>query len=324
VLLVVAALGWALGLVAGDPLATVFGQDATAADRSAAAAELGLDQPLGVQYLRFVTRAAQGDFGTSTRLGRPVGTLIAERLPATVELSGMAFLLSLLIGTIGGVLTALRPRALSTRLLLLCSLVGMSVPTFLTGTVLILVFSATLGVLPSFGRGDVVTLGAWSTGLLTSGGWAALILPVTTLAVFQSALLMRLVQAGVIEALASDHVRFSRARGLAGAVVLRHALVNALLPVVNAASVQLGTLVAFSIVTESVFQWPGLGQLLVQSVAAADVPVIAAYLVLVASLFMAINLSADLLCLAIDPRLRAAYPRPRRDAAGVGARKIPA
>jgi peptide/nickel transport system permease protein len=321
VLLIVAALAWSLGLVAGDPLATL-GPDASAAERAAAAAQLGLNRPLPVQYLRFVLRAAGGDFGISTRLARPVGPLIAERLPATIELAGVAFLVSLAIGIAGGVVAAARRGAASTRLLMVGSLVGMSLPTFLTGTLLILVFAATLRVLPSFGRGEVVTIGGWTTGLLTGSGWAALVLPVTTLAIFQTALLLRLVRAGMIEAMASEYIRFGRARGLSNGVLMRHALVNALVPVVSAASVQLGTLVAFSVVTESVFQWPGVGQLLVQSVAAADVPVIAAYLVLVALLFVAINLAADLLCVAIDPRLRPpadAARAPGKVAAGEGA-----
>jgi peptide/nickel transport system permease protein len=304
VLLLVAALAFALGLVAGDPLTAALGTDASAAQRAAAATELGLDAPLPERYARFVLRVAQGDFGVSTRLARPVGALIAERLPATVELAGIAFIVSLVIGVAGGAYAAVRRDARSTRLLMFGSLLGVSLPTFLTGTLLILLFSATLRLLPSFGRGEVVALGPWTTGLLTGSGWAALVLPAATLAIFQSALLLRLVRASMIAAMESEFVRFARARGLSRGVVLHHALIHALVLVVSAASVQLGTLVAFSVVTETVFQWPGLGQLLVQSVAAADVPVIAAYLVMVAVLFVAINLVADLLCLAIDPRLR--------------------
>jgi peptide/nickel transport system permease protein len=303
VLLVVAALAFGVSRVAGDPLATL-GPDATQDQRAAYAAELGLTDPLPVQYLSFLRHLAEGDFGTSTRMGRPVGGLIAERLPATVELSGVAFAASLAIGIAGGAYAAVRRRARSTHLLMVGSLLGASLPTFLTGTLLILLFSATWRVLPSFGRGEVVAVGPWTTGLLTRSGWAALVLPATTLAIFQAALLLRLVRAGMIAALDSEVARFARARGLAERLVLRHALPHALLPVVAAAAAQLGTLVAFSVVTETVFQWPGLGQLLVQSVASADVPVIAAYLVLVALLFVAINLGADLLCLAIDPRLR--------------------
>ena len=311
VLLFVALLAFALGTVAGDPLAAALGPDATAAQRAAAAAQLGLDAPLPERYARFVLHAAEGDFGVSTRLARPVGALIAERLPATVELAGVAFVASLAIGIAGGAYAAVRRRARSTRLLMLGSLLGVSLPTFLVGTLLILLFSATLRLLPSFGRGEVVAIGPWTSGLLTHSGRMALLLPAATLAIFQSALLLRLVRAGMIAALDSEFVRFARARGLSRGVVARHALVHALVLMVAAASVQLGTLVAFSVVTETVFQWPGLGQLLVQSVAAADVPVLAAYLVMVAVLFVAINLVADLLCLAIDPRLRAA-PRAGR------------
>ena len=306
VLLLVAALAFALEMVAGDPVTASLGPDATAAQRAAAVVQLGLNDPLPLRYLRFVGEALDGDLGISTRLARPVGGLIAERLPATAELAGVAFVLSLVIGIGGGAYAAVRRRARSTRLLLVASLLGVSLPTFLTGTLLILIFAATLRVLPSFGRGEVVALGGWTTGLLTPSGWAALVLPALTLAAFQSALLLRLVRDGMIAALDSEFVRFARARGLSQGVVLRHALANALTPVVAAAAVQLGTLVAFSVVTETVFQWPGLGQLLVESVAAADEPVIAAYLMLVALLFVAINLAADLLCLAIDPRLRVA------------------
>ena len=229
VLLVVAALAFALGKFAGDPLTAALGPDATAAQRQAAAAELGLNASLPERYLRFVVRVAEGDFGFSTRLGAPVGQVIAERLPATLELAGVAFLVSLVIGIGGGAYTAVRRRARSTRLLMVGSLLGVSLPPFLTGTLLILLFAATLRLLPSFGRGEVVDVGGWTTGLLTAGGWRALVLPVTTLAIFQSSLLLRLVRAGVITAMASEYVRFARARGLSHGVVVRHALVNALI-----------------------------------------------------------------------------------------------
>ncbi len=304
VLLAVAAIAFALAQVAGDPL-SALGPDASNAQREAAAAQLGLDAPPPLRYARFVLAAAQGDFGMSTRLQRPVGALIAERLPASAELAGVAFAVSLLAGFVGGVLTASWRRAWPARALLAGSLLGVSLPPFLTGTLLMLLFAATLRWLPSFGRGQVVQLGAWSTGLLTAGGWRALVLPATTLALFQSALLLRLVRSGMIAALDSEMIRFARARGLTRPAILRHALGNALVPVVNAAAPQLGLLVAFAVVTESVFQWPGVGLLLVQSVAAADVPVLAAYLVLVALMFVALNFLADLLCHALDPRLRA-------------------
>jgi peptide/nickel transport system permease protein len=319
VLLLVAALAFALGEVAGDPLTAALGPDATDAQRAAAARELGLDAALPVRYLRFVEHAAEGDFGFSTRLGRPVGAVIAERLPATAELAGVAFLVSVVFGILGGAYTAVRWWARSARLLMFGSLLGVSLPPFLTGTLLLLLFSATLRLLPSFGRGEVVAVGPWTTGLLSGSGWAALVLPVATLAFFQAGLLLRLVRGGMITALHSEYIRFGRARGLSHAVLVRHALVNALVPVVASASTLLGMLVAFSVVTETVFQWPGVGQLLVQSVAAADGPVIEAYLVLVALLFVAINLLADLLCLLIDPRLRGVGRAGRQDAAEAGA-----
>ena len=308
VLLAVSVLAFALTAAAGDPLLAVVGPDATPAQRAAAAERLGLSSPLPERYARFVLGAVQGDFGISTRLARPVGPLVAERLPATVELAGTAFVLSLLLGVPGGVVAALRRRNVPGRLLMGASLLAVSLPTFLTGTLLILLFAATLRWLPSFGRGGVVTVAGWDTGLLTVSGLRALVLPATTLALFQAALLLRLVRDGVTTALDSGFIRFARARGLPRAQVLRHALANALLPVVTAGAMQLGALIAFSVVTESVFQWPGLGMLLVQSVAAADVPVIAAYLLLVALTFILLNLVADLLCFAIDPRQRPARP----------------
>ena len=287
VLLAVAAIAFALSAVAGDPLA-VLGPDATAAQRAQAAAWLGLNDPLALRYFRFVWHAAVGEFGFSTRAQRPVGALIAERLPASLQLAASAFALSLLVGLPAGVLAAWRRGGLAARTIMAASLLGVSLPTFLTGTLLMLVFSVALRWLPSSGR----------------GGALSLVLPAATLALFQAALLLRLVRAGMLVALDSEMIRFVRARGLPRRSVLRHALGNALVPVVSAAAPQLGLLVAFAVVTESVFQWPGVGLLLVQSIASADVPVIAAYLVLTALLFVALNLVADLLCLALDPRLR--------------------
>jgi peptide/nickel transport system permease protein len=303
-LLGVAIVAFALSLVAGDPLAAALGPDATAAQRSAAAHALGLDAPLTARFGHFLGAALRGDFGISTRLARPVGPLIAERLPATVELAGTAFALSLLLGIPAGMLAALRPRSLAARIVMGASLLGVSLPTFLTGSLLILLFAVSLRWLPSFGRGDVVVWHGWSSGLLSPSGRRALVLPAVTLAGFQAALLLRLVRAGMLEALASPHMRFARARGLPRGRLLRHALRNALAPVLAAAALQLGLLIAFAVVTETVFQWPGVGLLLVQSITAADVPVIAAYLVLVAALFVGLNLLADALMLAVDPRLR--------------------
>ncbi len=305
VLLVVGFVAFALFAFVGDPVATMLGQNATAADRQAVAHQLGLDQPFFVQYGRFLWAALHGDFGISYRLARPVAGLIAERLPATVELALIATILALLIGVPAGVYTGIHRTAASSRLFLAISLIGVSLPTFLIGILLILVFSVVLHWLPSFGRGDVVHLGWWSTGLLTVSGLRALVLPSITLALFQMTLIMRLVRAEMLEVLRTDYIKFARARGLTErAVNFGHALRNTLVPVVTIAGLQFGMVVAFSIVTETVFQWPGMGLLLVQSIAVADVPVMSAYLLLIGLLFVTINLVVDLLYYAVDPRLR--------------------
>ena len=247
----------------------------------------------------------QGEFGLSLRQGREVSALIAERLPATLELSFVAAVIALGLGVPLGVYAALgrgRPMA---KMLMAASLLGVSLPTFLVGVLLILLFSVQLGWLPSFGRGDVVQLGGWTTGLLTPDGWRHLVLPAVTLAAFQIALIMRLVRAEMLEVLRSDFIRFARARGLSSrAIHFVHAMKNTLVPVLTITGLQLGSLIAFSIITETVFQWPGMGLLFIQAVQFADVPVMAAYLCLIAVIFVAINLLVDLLYLAVDPRLR--------------------
>ena len=306
VMLVVALLSFAMFAYVGDPVAIMLGQDFTEAQRAALVADLGLDQPFFVQFARFVANAAQGEFGLSYRLSRPVAELIAERAPATLELAFCAAALALLVGVPMGVYTGLYRNSWLSRFFLTFSLVGVSLPTFLIGILLILVFSVWLGWLPSFGRGDTVQLGWWSTGFLTLSGLKALILPSITLGLFQLTLIMRLVRAEMLEVLRTDYIKFARARGLANrAVHFGHALKNTLVPVITIAGLQLGGIIAFAIVTETVFQWPGMGLLFIQSVGAADIPVMAAYLLLIALVFVAINLIVDLLYYAVDPRLRA-------------------
>lgn len=310
VMLTVGLLSFALFQYVGDPVSQMLGQEAGEQDRTRLRAELGLDQPVPVQFFRFVGRAVQGDFGVSLRQQRPVSALFAERLPATLELGAAASVLALGLGIPLGVHAALRRGRWDAQWLMAASLMGVALPAFLIGILLILVFSVWLPWLPSFGRGDVVAIGPWTTGLLTSDGWRHLLLPTVTLALFQVALIMRLVRAEMLEVLRTDHIRFARARGLSdGAIHLRHALKNALVPVITIAGLQLGSLIAFSVVTESVFQWPGMGQLFIQAVTYADVPVMAAYLCLVALVFVLINAVVDLLCVAVDPRLRAGMAR---------------
>ncbi len=305
VMLAVAFIAFMLFQHVGDPVNNILGQDATPEQRAQLRADLGLDQPFPVQFARFVGQAVQGQFGLSLRQGRKVSSLIAERLPATLELSLSAALIALLLGIPMGVHAALRRGSFLSQTMLTLSLVGVSLPTFLIGILLILVFSVTLEWLPSFGRGEVTMIGPWSTGLLTLDGWKHLILPSITLAIFQLALVMRLVRAEMLEVLRADYIRFARARGLPNrAVYFGHALKNTLVPVITITGLQLGGLIAFAIITETVFQWPGMGLLFIQAVSFADIPVMAAYLCLVALIFVVINLAVDMLYFVVDPRLR--------------------
>ena len=305
VMLVVAFIAFMLFQYVGDPVTNLLGQDATVEQREQLRADLGLDKPFIVQFARFVGNAARGEFGLSLRQGRKVATLIAERFPATLELAVTAAFVALAVGIPMGVYAALRRGSFSSQLLMAFSLLGVSLPTFLIGILLILIFAVTLKWLPSFGRGDVVNLGFWSTGFLTVDGWRHLILPALTLAIFQLTLIMRLVRAEMLEVLRADYIKFARARGLPNrAVYFGHALKNTLVPVITITGLQLGSLIAFAIITETVFQWPGMGLLFIQAVTFADIPVMAAYLCLIALIFVVINLLVDLLYFAVDPRLR--------------------
>jgi peptide/nickel transport system permease protein len=302
---VVALIAFSLFRFVGDPVLTMLGQDATPEQRVELTRSLGLDQPFPVQFAKFLGNAVQGEFGVSYRQGRKVSTLIVDRLPATLELSIAAAFIALAVGVPMGVYTALRRRGFLSNVLLAVSLLGVSLPTFLIGILFILFFAVLLGWLPSYGRGDVVTLGWWTTGLLTADGWKHLLLPAFTLALFQMTLVMRLVRSEMLEVLRTDYIKFARARGLTDrAVHFGHALKNTLVPVITIAGLQLGGIIAFAIVTETVFQWPGMGLLFIQSVQFADIPVMAAYLCLIALIFVVINLAVDLLYFAVDPRLR--------------------
>ena len=305
VMLAVGLIAFSLFRFVGDPVLFMLGQDATIEDRARITQMLGLEQPFYVQYAKFVGRAVRGDFGLSLRQAQPVSRLIAERLPATLELSMVAALFALAGGVSMGVYTALRRNSWLSQVMLAVSLIGVSLPTFLIGILLILVFAVQLGWLPSFGRGETVALGWWSTGFLTASGLASLILPSITLGLFQMTLIQRLVRAEMLEVLRTDYIKFARARGLSdGAVHFGHALKNTLVPVITITGLQLGAIIAFAIITETVFQWPGMGLLFIQAVGFADVPVMAAYLCLIALFFVIINLVVDLLYYAVDPRLR--------------------
>lgn len=305
VMVSVAFIAFLLFQYVGDPVVFLLGQDATPEQIRELRADLGLDQPFVIQFWHFLVNAAQGEFGLSLRQGAKVSRLIAERFPATLELALVAALMALVVGIPMGVYAALRRGTFLSQVFMTISLLGVSLPTFLIGILLILVFAVGLGWFPSFGRGTTVEFGWWSTGLLTSKGWHHITLPAITLAIFQLTLIMRLVRAEMLEVLRTDYIKFARARGLTDrAIHFGHALKNTLVPVMTITGLQLGGLIAFAIITETVFQWPGMGLLFIQAVTFADIPVMAAYLCLIALIFVVINLIVDLLYFVVDPRLR--------------------
>ncbi len=305
VLLVVGLVAFAMFRFVGDPVDTMLGQERTVEDIDRLRDQLGLNDPFFVQYWNFLWRAANGDLGISYRQGRPVAEIIAERLPATLELAAISGMFALGFGIFLGVFTAIRRDGFTANAIMALSLVGVSLPTFLIGVLLIYAFSVELSWLPSFGRGEVVQIGGWSTGFLTPSGLLALILPAITLGLYQMTLIMRLVRAEMLEVLRQDYIRFARARGLSQKVVhFRHALKNTMVPVITVTGLQLGSIIAFAIITETVFQWPGVGLLFINAIQFVDIPVMAAYLMLISVMFVGINLIVDVLYVAIDPRLR--------------------
>ena len=305
VLLVVGLVAFSMFRFIGDPIENLLGQERTVQDVERLREALGLNDPFPVQYLTFLGRAVQGDFGTSYRQARPVADIIAERLPATLELALISGLLAVGLGIGLGVFTAIRRDGWAANVIMSTSLIGVSLPTFLIGILLIYVFGVQLRWLPTFGRGDTVDLGWWTTGLLTESGLKSLILPAITLGLYQMTLIMRLVRSEMLEVLRQDYIRFARARGLSGkAVNFRHALKNTMVPVITVTGLQLGSIIAFAIITETVFQWPGVGLLFINAVQFVDIPVMAAYLMLISVMFVMINLAVDLLYVWVDPRLR--------------------
>ncbi|WP_375458279.1 ABC transporter permease [uncultured Enterovirga sp.] len=307
VFLAVGVIAFSMFRFVGDPVNQIVSIDTPYEERVKVRASLGLDDPVPVQILRYLARAVQGDFGISYQFRQPVSALFAERLPATLELAFCATIFALGFGVLLGVVSALRRGTVFASVLNAVSLLGISLPTFLIGILLIYLFSETLRWLPSFGRGDTVRVGGWTTGFLTTSGWRALVLPSITLGLFQLTLVMRLVRAEMLEVLRTDYVRFARARGLRTRVIhFSHALKNTLIPVITIAGLQLGSVITFAIITETVFQWPGMGALFLQAVQNVDIPIMAAYLLLVAGIFVAINLAVDILYTVVDPRLQVA------------------
>ncbi|SFR05190.1 ABC transporter permease [Poseidonocella sedimentorum] len=306
VLMIVGLVAFSMFRFVGDPIDNMLGQERTIEDVERLRGQLGLDQPFVVQYYRFLEGAVQGNFGVSYRQGRPVADIIFERAPATLELAAVSGILAVLFGIGLGVFTAIRRDGIAANVIMATSLIGVSLPTFLIGILLIYLFSVELGWLPSFGRGETVRLGGWwTTGFLTESGLRALILPSITLGLYQMTLIMRLVRSEMLEVLRQDYIRFARARGIRERVVnFRHALKNTMVPVVTVIGLQLGSIIAFAIITETVFQWPGVGLLFINAIQFVDIPVMAAYLMLISVMFVGINLLVDILYVFIDPRLR--------------------
>ncbi|WP_293574130.1 ABC transporter permease [Phaeobacter sp.] len=307
VLLVVGLVAFSMFRFVGDPIENMLGQERTLEDVERLRADLGLDQPFVVQYFKFLEGAVQGNFGVSYRQGREVSEIILERAPATLELAAVSAIIAIVLGIALGVYTAIRRNGFTANFIMSASLIGVSLPTFLIGILLIYLFSVELNWLPSFGRGEVVDIGGWTTGLLTTTGLKSLILPAITLGLYQMTLIMRLVRSEMLEVLRQDYIRFARARGLGDRTIhFRHALKNTMVPVVTIIGLQLGAIIAFAIITETVFQWPGMGLLFINAIQFVDIPVMAAYLMLISVMFVAINLIVDILYAFIDPRMRVA------------------
>ena len=305
VMIGVSLVAFSLFTYVGDPINNLVGIQTSDEKREQLRESLGLNDPMPIQFFRFIERASQFEFGISYQQKRKVGDIIAERLPATLELSLVSALLALLIGIPAGIYTALHRKSWLSHFMLSASLVGVSLPTFLIGIMLIFVFAVNFNILPSFGRGEVVKLGFWSTGFLTASGLKALIMPSITLALFQMTLIMRLVRSEMLEVLRADYIKFARARGLSDRMVnFSYALMNTLVPVITITGLQLGSIIAFAIITETVFQWPGLGLMFIQAINEVDIPVMSTYLLLIAMFFVIINLIVDLLYYFVDPRLR--------------------
>ncbi len=305
VLLIVGLVAFSMFRFVGDPIENMLGQERTVEDIERLRDQLGLNQSFAVQYYKFLEGAVQGNFGVSYRQGRPVAEILMERAPATLELAAVSAILAIIFGIAFGVFTAIRRDGFVANFIMSASLIGVSLPTFLIGILLIYIFSVELNWLPSFGRGETVDIGGWSTGFLTESGLKALILPAITLGLYQMTLIMRLVRSEMLEVLRQDYIRFARARGLkARTINFRHALKNTMVPVITVIGLQLGAIIAFAIITETVFQWPGVGLLFINAIQFVDIPVMAAYLMLISVMFVAINLIVDMLYFFIDPRLR--------------------
>jgi len=305
VMLAVSLIAFTLFRFVGDPVAQMVGQETSLEDQARIRESMGLNDPITTQFAQFATNLATGNFGYSYRTRQPINEMILSRLPATLELGIVSLLISLLVGIPAGIYTALHRGGFIANSILVTTLIGISIPTFVIGIFLIFVFGVQLGWLPTFGRGDVVALGWWKTNFLSIDGLRSLLLPALTLGIYQLTLTMRLVRSEMQDVMKSDFIKFATARGInKRSIHFNHAFRNTLVPVITIIGLQFGGIIAFSIVTESVFQWPGLGLLFLDSIRYVDIPVMSVYLVLIALMFVLINLIIDLLYAVIDPRVR--------------------
>ena len=304
-MIVVAFVSFSLFNFVGDPVISLTGEDSSIERQAEVREAIGLNDPVYIQFSRFLGNVIQGDFGISYQLKREVSDLISERMPATLELVFVSAILAIVVGVILGVYTGIHRDSFVSNIILVVSLAGVSLPTFIIGIMLIYLFSVILGVLPSFGRGEVIDLGFWSTGFLTVSGLKALILPSVTLSLFQMTYVIRLVRAEMMEILQTDYIKFAKARGIKkNTINYKHALKNGLIPVITITGINIGTLIAFSIITETVFQWPGMGLLFINAVYFVDIPIMSAYMIMVAFIFVMINFIVDITYYFIDPRIR--------------------
>ena len=291
--------------VIGDPVSMMASAEATELEREAIRANFGLDKPLWQQYAIFMSHALRLDFGKSFLTGQPAMGLILERMPATLELAVVSMSASLLIGVPLGIWAGLKPEALSTRGIMTGSVLGFSLPNFWVGLMLIMVFAVWLGWLPSGGRGATASVGGLALSILTLDGWSRIVLPAATIALAKTALVIRVTRAATREALPMDYIKFARAKGLAWSRILRvHLLKNILIPIVTIGGLEFGQVVAFAVVTETIFAWPGMGKLLLDSIINLDRPVVVAYLILIVFFLVMLNLVVDILYSVLDPRVR--------------------
>lgn len=305
VLLAVSFVCFIMFRYTGDPVMMLAGKYATQQEREMVRVSYGLDRPIYIQYVSFIGGALKGNFGKSYISSVDALDMILERMPATLELAFTAICISFIIGVGLGVVVSVWPTGLVSRVIMAGSIVGISIPTFLIGILLVMAFSVYMEVLPSFGRGETVQIGFWRTGLLTVDGWKHIVLPAITLSGYQLAVLLRLTRAGMREVLSEEYIKTAWAKGLSPfKVILKHALRNVLIPVVTIAGLSFGELVAFSIVTETIFQWPGMGNLLLTSIFETDQPVIVTYIMLAAVIILTINILVDLLYAFLNPKIR--------------------